>query len=196
MDDELRLRQGGEEGGTVGRVTRHQSGRINYLFWTLENIDVVETDGIDAEARYSFSVGKIGDFSTTLRWTRVLSYEKDFNDGNGSQDWVGEVGFPEDRGQLTINWSMGDYTATVVGNYIADQNGTGPWNNDEDEHLASFTTWDVQASYSTPWNGQITFGARNVFDRDPPQYLDGTDYDNGQHEVYGRVPYLRLEQDF
>jgi hypothetical protein len=35
-----------------------------------------------------------------------------------------------------------------------------------------------------------------VFDRDPPQYEDGTDYDITQHEIYGRVPYLRLEQDF
>jgi hypothetical protein len=51
-------------------------------------------------------------------------------------------------------------------------------------------------SYSTPWNGQVTLGARNVLDRDPPQFRDGTDYDIQQHEIYGRVPYLRLEQDF
>ena len=69
------------------------------------------------------------------------------------------------------------------------------WDEDND-HLASFTTWDVQASYSTPWNGQVTVGARNVLDRDPPQYSNGAWYDMTQHEIYGRVPYLRLEQDF
>jgi iron complex outermembrane receptor protein len=197
LDEEFRLRQSGESGSTVGRVTRTASGRINSVFQTYENIETVETDGVDAEIAYLFSVGKIGDFSTRLRWTRVLSYEKDYSDGNGVQDWVGEVGFPEDRGQLTISWSLGDYAATVVGNYIADQDGSGPWNDHEDEHLASFTTWDVQASYSAPWNGQITVGARNVFDRDPPLFSRwGDSYDITQHEVYGRVPYLRLEQDF
>jgi iron complex outermembrane receptor protein len=71
------------------------------------------------------------------------------------------------------------------------------WDGNND-HLASFTTWDVQASYSTPWNGQITVGARNVFDRDPPSTKPGSynNYDMTQHEIYGRVPYLRLEQDF
>jgi iron complex outermembrane receptor protein len=92
---------------------------------------------------------------------------------------------------------MGDYSATIIGNYIADQDGSGPHNDNEDEHLASFTTWDLQASYATPWNGQVTVGARNIFDRDPPQFERwGGSYDMTQHEIYGRVPYLRLEQDF
>ena len=198
LDEELSLRQSGESGLTVGRVTRLQSDRVQYVFQTYENIDSVETDGIDAEINYSFSVGRIGDFSAGLRWTRVLNYEKDYNDGSGKQDWVGSVGFPEDRGQLTISWSLGDYTATVIGNYIADQDGYPPGEDlDDDGHMASFTTWDVQATYSTPWNGQVTLGARNVLDKDPPQYrFYGANYDITQHEIYGRVPYLRLEQDF
>ena len=47
----------------------------------------------------------------------------------------------------------------------------------------------------TPWNGIVTLGARNVFDRNPPQGTAGG-YDISQHEIYGRVPYVRIEQDF
>jgi iron complex outermembrane receptor protein len=195
LDEEFALRQAGETGSTVGRVTRATSGRIERLFYTYENIETVKTDGLDAEIRYAFSFGRVGDFTTTLRWTHVLSYEADYaGDGEGMQDWVGNVGFPQERGQLTLNWNLGDYAATIVGNYISDQDGN-TWDEDND-HLASFTTWDVQASYSTPWNGQITVGARNVFDRDPPRSNTGEGYDMTQHEIYGRVPYLRLEQDF
>ena len=79
--------------------------------------------------------------------------------------------------------------------YISDQGGRAPWD-EGDYHLASFTTWDVQASYSAPWNGQFTVGARNVLDRDPPHSNTSDGYDMRQHEIYGRVPYLRLEQDF
>ena len=197
MDEEFQLRQGGVSGARVGRVTRQSSGRIVSVLRMVENIDEVETDGFDAESRYSFSIGRLGDLSAALRWTHVLEYKRDYNDGRGAHDWVGEVGFPQNRGQLTINWSMGDYSATIIGNYIADQDGSGPHNDNEDEHLASFTTWDLQASYATPWNGQVTVGARNIFDRDPPQFERwGGSYDMTQHEIYGRVPYLRLEQDF
>jgi iron complex outermembrane receptor protein len=195
LDEEFALRQAGETGSTVGRVTRATSGRIERLYYTYENIETVKTDGLDAEIRYAFSAGRVGDFTTTLRWTHVLSYEADYaREGEGLQDWVGYVGHPQDRGQLTLNWNLGDYEATIVGNYISDQDGH-VWDEDND-HVASFTTWDVQASYSAPWNGQFTVGARNVLDRYPPQANTGQGYDMTQHEIYGRVPYLRLEQDF
>ena len=73
---------------------------------------------------------------------------------------------------------------------MADQDGS---ESDPDNHLASFTTWDVQISYSAPWRSQITVGARNVFDKDPP--MSNGFYDNYQHDVFGRVPYVRWEQD-
>jgi iron complex outermembrane receptor protein len=196
LDDELALRQSGQTGATIGRVTREPSGRIERLYWTSENVDKTSTDGIDAEARISFGVGPVGDVSLGLAWTHVFHYKRDYKTGRGEQDWVGNVGYPQDRGQLTVNWNRGDYAATIVGNYISDQDGYRPWSDDDGEHLASFTTWDVQATYSTPWNGQITLGARNVFDRDPPLGNYGVVYEEGQHEIYGRVPYLRLEQDF
>jgi iron complex outermembrane receptor protein len=197
LDDELRRRQAGESGARVGDVVRTGAGRISNLYITYENIDRTETDGLDAEGSYAFSIGPLGDVSAVLRWTHVLSFEKDYNDGRGIVDWAGEAGFPQDRGQLIVNWALGDYSATIVGNYTSDQDGSRPWSGDEDHHLASFTTWDVQASYMTPWNGQITIGARNVFDRDPPEKSWGSAYyDRTQHEIYGRVPYLRLEQNF
>ena len=196
LDEEFALRQAGETGPTVGRVMRGASGRIERLYYTYENIETVETDGLDAEIRYAFGAGRVGDFTTTLRWTHVLSYERDYDrDERGMQDWVGHLGHPQDRGQLTLNWNLGDYAATIVGNYISDQGGRATWDED-DYHLASFTTWDVQASYSAPWNGQFTVGARNVLDRDPPHSNTSDGYDMRQHEIYGRVPYLRLEQDF
>jgi iron complex outermembrane receptor protein len=197
LDEEFRLRQAGEAGARVGDVVRHASGRLEEVYTAYVNTDRVETAGIDAEASYSFSVRRLGDFSATLLWTHVLSYEMDIGDGNGTTDWAGAVGSPEDRGQLTLVWALGDYSATIVGNYVSDQKTREWWWNGDDVHIASFTTWDVQASYSTPWNGQVTVGARNVLDRDPPyDGRWGIGYDQWQHEVYGRVPYLRLEQDF
>jgi len=195
LDEELRLRQAGATGPRVGSVVRNIPGRIQAVYEPYTNTDRVETDGLDIDASYSFSVGRVGDFSTRLLWTHVLNY-KDSNEEYFS-NLAGEIGFPRDRGQLTINWALGDYSATIVGNYVSDQKTDQYWWDGSEAHIASFTTWDVQASYSTPWNGQITIGARNVLNRDPPfDPRQGIGYDMTQHEIYGRVPYLRIEQDF
>ena len=197
LDEEFRLRQAGESGARVGDVVRHSSGRIETVFTGWVNTDQTETDGFDAEASYAFSMGRVGDFSTRLVWTHVLNFEYDLGGDIGTINFAGDAGFPQDRGQLTINWALGDYSATIVGNYIADQKSPWWWERDEDADVPSFTTWDVQASYATSWNGQITVGARNVLDRDPPRArAAGVGYDMWSHEIYGRVPYLRLEQDF
>ena len=97
-----------------------------------------------------------------------------------------------------MGWNLGDFAATAVGNYVGDQRTR---DDGYCERMDSFTTWDLQLAYATAWNGQVTLGARNVFDEDPPQFEDcqgdgPDDYDMWQHEIYGRVPYLRLEQDF
>jgi iron complex outermembrane receptor protein len=197
LDEEFRLRQSGETGARVGDVIRQPSGRLESVFTRYINVDRVETDGVDAEVSYGFSVRALGDFSASLVWTHVLNYEVKYGDGT-TFDPLGTIGEPEDRGQLTVNWALGDYSATIIGNYISDQKSPDWYGDGTDAHLASFTTWDVQGSYSTPWSGQITIGARNVLDRDPPYHETGggVGYDMWQHEVYGRVPYLRLEQDF
>jgi iron complex outermembrane receptor protein len=81
---------------------------------------------------------------------------------------------------------------TTVGNYISDQKSP-PDCEYQICQLGDFTTVDIQASWATPWNGQITVGARNIFDEDPP--TSGGRYQSAQHEVFGRVPYVRWEQD-
>jgi len=196
LDQEFALRQAGATGPNVGDVTRRSGGRLDTITSLNTNIATKKTQGLDGEISYGFSIGSFGDLNTTLYWTHVLEYEEsDINDPTQTVKLDGELFFPKDRGQLTVAWNMGDYSATIVGNYIGRQNDSTYYcsPDDEDCYLASWTTWDVQVAYATPWNGQITVGARNVFDRDPPD-SDGF-WDNYQHDVFGRVPYIRWEQE-
>ncbi|MCZ6827508.1 MAG: TonB-dependent receptor, partial [Gammaproteobacteria bacterium] len=63
--------------------------------------------------------------------------------------------------------------------------------------LDDWTTWDLQLNWATPWNGRLTVGARNLFDKDPPQspQVPHPFYSNQLHDIYGRVPYIRYTQD-
>jgi iron complex outermembrane receptor protein len=190
FDEELTLRQGGASGATVGRVTRKKNGRVDFVDGTNDNVARTETDGFDVEASYGFSFVRAGDFRTTLQWTHVNEYERDFGDGLGPGD--PDFFDPPDRATLGLNWALGDFSANVIGNYMSSSSVDA-----FEVALDDLTTWDVQLGYATPWNGQVTIGARNIFDKDPPtsRNLGGAFYSNGLHDVYGRVPYFRYEQD-
>jgi iron complex outermembrane receptor protein len=195
LDQEFLLRQAGATGTRVGDVTRSAGGRLDTIESLATNIATKKTQGLDAEVSYGLSMGRFGDLDTTLYWTHVLEFEEsDSSDPTQTVHTDGDLFAPKDRGQLNLAWSMGDYTATIISNYIARQSGADFCADDDDTcYLASSVVWDVQVSYATPWNGQITVGARNVLDKDPVRQEDF--YDNYQHDVFGRVPYVRWEQD-
>jgi iron complex outermembrane receptor protein len=156
-----------------------------------KNLAKVETDGVDFEVAYAFSAGAVGDFRTQLLWTHVLDFQRDEADGNGLREPQGTFD-PDDRASLVMAWSRGDFGASVVGTYIS--KADAPFC---ECSLDSWTTFDVSLSYATPWRGTITLGARNLFDEDPPTSpgLGNPYYSNYLHDVWGRVPFLRYEQD-
>ncbi len=196
FDQEFLLRQQGATGTNVGSITRNP--RNNFVLRAdqrLKTIGARETDGLDLEARYAFSLGAIGDFRTHLLWTHVLEYERDYGDGLGLRSLLGDFD-PENRASLSVDWTLGDFSANATVNYMDEADNGFP----DDRFLSeldSYTTVDVSFAYSTPWNGTITLGARNVFDEDPPTSanLGNPFYSNYLHDVYGRVPYVRYEQD-
>jgi len=172
-------------------VTRG-TGNIPIVGLLNSNISKVETDGLDFELSYAFAAGAAGDFRTQLLWTHVLDFKQDNADGLGLREPQGTFD-PDDRANLMVAWSRGDFGASVVGTYISesDNPACGPCT------LDSWTTWDLSLSYATPWQGTISIGARNLFDEDPPtnQELGNPYYTNYLHDIWGRVPFIRYEQD-
>ena len=135
-------------------------------------------------------MGAIGDFRAGIQWTYVNEYERDEGNGDGLQDPAFFA--PKNRGTGSLNWALGDFNANVIWNYISSAD-----DKISDYHLGNWSTVDISVGYATPWNGLVTIGARNVFDEDPPtsQNITSPYYSNQLHDVYGRVPYLRYEQD-
>ena len=146
---------------------------------------------LDQRERF-LGAGAIGDFRLGLMYTYVDEYLQQIlpTDPFRRLQQTFDV---ESRASLNINWSRGDFGATVNGNYIDSTEYS-----DMSARLSSLTTWDVQFSWATPWNGRVAVGARNVTNEDPPTDFLGLDnpfYSNQLHDVFGRVPYLRYEQD-
>jgi len=120
----------------------------------------------------------------------VNEYERDEGNGDGLQPPAFFA--PDNRGTVSLNWALGDFSANAIWNYISSAD-----DKISDYHVGNWSTVDLSVGYATPWNGLVTIGARNIFDEDPPtsQNITSPYYSNYLHDVYGRVPYLRYEQD-
>lgn len=103
---------------------------------------------------------------------------------------------------LSLNWSYGPWGATLVNNYITGYH-TAP--NQEDgttpHSVPSFMTWDLQGTWSATKNVQLTFGARNLFDKDPNLFIPTANffqygYDPTTYDPRGRVLYARAVVTF
>ena len=168
-------------------------GQANLIMLPTVNGAVQTARGIDLEANWRFQTDNWGTFNTKLAWSHQLEYN--FTPvGAGTIEQSGTATFPDDRGQLAVNWSGGIYNFGVITNYIGPSGNEGTT-----AFLPSWTTVDVQAGVTLPWKAKVTVGARNVANKEPPMsnVLFGFPfYSNTLHNIYGRMMYMKYEQNF
>ena len=167
-------------------------GQAQNILLPIVNGAVQHTQGVDLDLNYRFDIGAAGRINTKLTWTHTLA--DDFTAVQADKlERAGDFGRPDDRGQLVVAWERGDFGAAVIANYI------GPHEDTEEEiYIPSWTTFDAQVNVNVPWNGRVTLGVRNVGGKLPPfsTAYGSPFYDNELYNIYGRVPYIRYEQNF
>ena len=178
------------------------NGAILYVQRGSGNRGTLNTDGIDANIRTNFDFGEWGSLQNQL----TISYVGDYHfDSNASL--VDDPSVPEFRAQLVNQWNYGDFSFAWIISHIDSTQSTqgqclGAASCDDygyPQRLPSWTTNDLQATWSAPWNGKLTIGVNNVSNKEPP--LDpfaptGRPFDFNLYDAYGRVPYVRYTQNF
>jgi len=190
-----------ERDGFTNTVTRNPDGTVNQVSLTQLNLSGDETDGIDVISNYSLNTDNAGMFNFQFQWSHVLSFDQEAVPGDGFVDILDSHGVPEDRVNLNINWSLGNFQASWLASYIG-ANGKADEIECPDGNLCQNDSWlthDIQVAYNLPWNAEIALGARNAFDTSPP--FNGFVYgwqpmDFSLYDAQGRITYLRYKQNF
>lgn len=201
-------------------ITRQANGDVLDLFAGTQNLPLgTETEGYDLTVDYKFDTS-FGKFR--INWdTAYVSYFGDVGQPDGSN--VAGVLF--DRGSIfnriksniTTNWQYGDWGATLTTRYLSGvdedcsvpvlfgnpglcsspdaedpQFGGAPTN-----HLDDVWYFDLQGTWDAPWNGRVSAGIRNLFDKDPPEsYSNFANSFDPSYEVPGRFWYVQYTQKF
>lgn len=149
-----------------------------------------ETSGLDMEFQLGLTTDSAGDIRLGLQLTRVLdsSYDTSSAFSPSLQNWT--ISSPFDSAKVNFDWSKGNFSGGLQGYYrepIQFLNG---------EELDSSTSFDVHFTWRAPWNANLSVGTSNLLGSGAETKGNA---DNGLTDpfeaVYGRIPYVRYQQD-
>jgi len=175
-----------------GLITPAQNDPILSSFGAGQSLNYLgsEVAGLDLEFQVGLTTDSAGDVTLGLQLTRVLdaSYQASSAFVPDLQNWT--IASPFDSAQMNLDWSKGNFSGGIQGFYRE------PVQFLNREELDSSTTFDVHFSWRAPWNANLSVGASNVLNAGTE---DGGNTDNGLRDpfesVYGRIPYVRYQQD-
>jgi hypothetical protein len=175
----------------VGLLTPRQTNPLLPELATGQTLDYLggETSGLDMEFQVGLTTDSAGDVKLGLQLTRVLdaTYEVTSAYSPGLQNWT--IANPFDSAKVNLDWSKGNFSGGIQGFYREQIQ----FLNRED--LDSSTTFDVHFTWRAPWNANLSVGTSNVLNAGTE---DNGKTDSGQdpfESIYGRIPYVRYQQD-
>jgi iron complex outermembrane receptor protein len=170
-----------------------------YVDLRTQNLGGTNTNGIDISAAYKLRTSAFGSYAFALNSTYVHKYEYQNSEGG---EWHQNVGVYSGTGPVfrwqnnaNVNWTSGKLGAGVAAHHK-----TGYLDQDGENHVASYTTFDGYLSWAILKNINLTAGVRNMFDRDPPLSYQTETFQAGYDPRYtdptGRTYYARASYSF
>ncbi|WP_192954829.1 TonB-dependent receptor [Gallaecimonas mangrovi] len=180
--------------GSSSNITRGADGTITSIQSGYVNLSTYQTSGYDMKVNYKIPTS-IGDFGVSLDASYIDEWKYKASDSDPYTDYAGQTGYPDLRANLGVDWSMDDYFASLYFSYIGDQDNE--LYGDSYYKIPSYTKTNLTAGYHTPWNGKVTLGIANLFNRDAPaQYAGWRGIDDNLYDIGGRTLQFRYEQKF
>ncbi|MGM0526572.1 MAG: TonB-dependent receptor plug domain-containing protein [Pseudomonadota bacterium] len=175
-------------------VERRPNGSIARIDTGYGNEGTLSTNGLDFKARANYDFGQIGAVTSDVTVSWVNDYTID-----GGRNRVGDPSLPEYRLNWNNVYNYEDFEFGYVMNVIGDQERSAEANVEGTDLVGygTYTTHNFQASYNFPWNGKLTLGMQNAFEKKPTLIdFDGRDYNYDLYDGYGRITYFNYNQKF
>lgn len=188
------------DASSCAAISRTASGAIAQIRGLLQNIAGIKTEGVDATLTYRTPETGIGVFG--LYWTNsfLLDYTLSVPattgvtriSREGTEQGSPDQAFPKYKSTGILDWSSGDWRASVTGRYIS-----GVTESQNGNKMGSRFYTDVQIGWEpTLWNTRfgLTLGVNNLFNVDPPGCISCglNNFDPTTYDVPGQFGYARI----
>ncbi len=149
-----------------------------------------QTTGVDLDFRVGIATDNKGDIRLGLAFSHVLdaNYQGIYSNTQNSLSWT--LAEPFSSARINVEWSRGNFSSGLRGYYRE------PVNFLNRNSVDSLTTFDVHFTWKTPWNGNLSVGASNILNAgsEEPAKVD-MQANDPLESIYGRIPYVRYQQD-
>lgn len=176
------------------------------------NAGLAKFAGFDIGASWSdkFAFGKLGvDYNATRMTKAQLTTPDGTEDGLGTQiDNAGNTlkltgnggAILKYKHKLSVNWELGSWGATLTQNYT-DGYRDGDDLNGARHDVPSYSIYDAQIQFNGIKGLKLAIGAKNLLDKDPPLYINTTNffqygYDPALYDPLGRFVYVKATYKF
>jgi outer membrane receptor protein involved in Fe transport len=174
------------------------------------NINTLKTNGIDTTLNYNFDLGFMpGDFTLDMQHTYVAELEETFPaaEGTVTVDNLGLVPNPEHRMRAGLSWLNADWNVRWKLKMWGDVEDGAELADGSILTVDTYFRNDLYVSRTFNWFGEngdslLYFGIDNVFDKDPPLLLTGSEYGgttlptNTAYDLIGRFFYAGIKLQF
>lgn len=197
--------------GIPEKVIRREDGFLVRTETSYLNAPNMKTQGIDVALEYALGSDRYGDFRFSLHATRFLEYDITLANGTkinglGSRNTSNSIGrpMPKFRSDATISWKLGRHAGTVNVMHISGYQDDAPRSRflgfyiGYADHIEPMTTINASYHFSAGSNWsyehpfQITVGAKNLLNVEPPLVHTEGAYDYYTHDPRGRIYFARL----
>lgn len=173
----------------VGGVRAPNCGIINVF----ANLSSLEVQGYDIRASYDLATDTAGNYSFRFEFSSVEQNLWQSTQVAPEINRTGGVSFPEFRYNANLRWTMEDWTVNYKYHYVdTHEGGVNKYDN--------WHSMDLSVFWHAPWEGEISFGAKNITDRDPSVNQAATGWDNNislpLYDVNGRTPFVAYKHFF
>ncbi|MET0548977.1 MAG: TonB-dependent receptor [Xanthomonas sp.] len=200
-------------------IHRNDNGTVNYIAEPTVNLGKLWASGADFSLTYRLPDTAWGSFSAGLNGTYVIRYDINPDTTDPSTVTIHNAGkytyaygnFPRWRALGTLNWNLGDWSASWRIRYIgrteigsADTRQSLSADADQPavvRDIGAYVYHSVQVGYQVkPWNTRFEVGVDNLGDRQPPLYyannVTNANTDVATYDLLGRYYWARATVKF
>jgi outer membrane receptor protein involved in Fe transport len=172
---------------------------------TAANVSSLETAGVDVQLDWGLDFGGAGRLATNLVVTYLDKYEFQFAPGLPIVDRVGTIGdsigssYPEYKMLLNLDYSISKFRVGARYRYLPSMdNKYADYDPFTTVGVPSIDYLDLNASWYPTEASELTVGAINVTDQEPPLYTTypQMNTDPSTYDVLGRRYYVRAAYRF
>lgn len=193
-------------------VTFNGDGSSNTVDERQINAGLAKFAGIDLGINWSekFSFGKLSvDYNATRMTKASIKSAEGLENALGTQvDAAGAANLLTGNGgtihkykhKLSLDWSSASFGVTFTQNF-SDRYEDSPDLNLNRHFVPGYSIYDFQARYSHSKDLYFSLGAKNLFDKNPPRYINAVNFfaygfDPAQYDPLGRFVYAKATYKF